>query len=204
MNDPNSPQYSASSSQPSELRSNSVSPSSRFMSAPGRARTNSSSSFAYPINFRQTLGIARDNGELYFEYTWESSTGKLMDLFGFVYEEVVYPGEDATYYPPNPPFATGYSNPTLNMYDADVNSAKDTHFCPRFSQPYRSCSFEAYQTYIYRPVGMPEMILMGPLAINRSITQVNGKWEYQCSKSGVTSHYILPGQTTAVTSLLSI
>lgn len=151
MNDPKKPQYSASSSQPSELRSNSVPPRSRFMSAPGRLRTGSGSDCPYPVNFRQTKGEAHQDGSLYFEYEWDSSTGNLRDLSSCTVGEIVeYPGDKNPYEPPNPPFTEKYNNPTVLNLDATWGQMADTHYCSTFSAPpYESASFDADQTYRY-------------------------------------------------------
>lgn len=207
MNDPNSPQYSASSSQPSELRSNSVSPSSRFMSAPGRPRMGSGSDCPYPVNFRQVKGEAREDGSLYFEYKWDSSTGNKDDLAGCAVGEIVlYPGGNPdeslppTYYrPSNPPFNKGYINPTVLETPGNVVSGEDHHYAPDFSLPYCEASFSADQTYRYHTPCMPSIYdyetLMGPHTIVRKVYQENGTWKYSCEKKGIKSVLTLPGQT---------
>jgi hypothetical protein len=57
---------------------------------------------AKPINFRQTVGVARGD-VLHFEYKWDSSTGDLNDLASCsLYERVTYDAPDGDYFFPLP------------------------------------------------------------------------------------------------------
>ncbi|HEX8674758.1 MAG TPA: DUF4157 domain-containing protein, partial [Longimicrobium sp.] len=68
-----------------------------------------------PVNFRQTKGEARSEGRLYFEYAWDSSTGKLSDLSAVeVGEYVAYPNGDP-YYWPSPPWKGSSKNPEVTF-----------------------------------------------------------------------------------------
>jgi hypothetical protein len=81
---------------------------------------------AIPVNFRQ-VGGGTDigNGVLYFEYTWDSSSGNPADLGHCeIGEKVTYPGPfPSPPWPPNLP--TG--NPIRHTLAATLRKLQDNH-----------------------------------------------------------------------------
>lgn len=196
MNIPDSPQYSASSSQSSELRSQSVSPSSRFLSAPGRLRVGSGSDCPYPVNFKKEYGIDGGNGCLYFRYSWQSSTGNLADLEGcIVGEKVTYNGGNP-YNPPNPPCDHwNLNNPTIINEKGSEGKILDEHGYKNFITPYTSIAFDSTQIYRYHtPCMNPDeyITLLGPLKIYRMVLKEGDSWFYRVTKDNVTASMKLP------------
>ena len=59
----------------------------------------------HPVNFHMTGHESYSNGQLHFDYAWDSSTGTLDDLSQCTIGEIVYlPGRGSTYTWPKPPF----------------------------------------------------------------------------------------------------
>ncbi len=150
-------------------------------------------------NFSEDLWLDLGNGLLYFEYSWDSSSGDLSDLSGCkVGEKVDFPGSSNPYSPDDPPFDDwNFANPTIMNVLATGGSLSDTVYkAGLFSTPYSNKSFTATQ-YI-RVVKCDDSYtnLMGPLSIVDSVYQsVPGdpnSWKFKAQKSGHSSIYDLP------------
>ena len=148
---------------------------------------------AYPVNFRQTVSRDPGQGNLYFEYRWDSSTGRLADLTNCtVGEYVSYP---ATPFPAPFPVLSP-PNPTIRNHPATLGAISDTHSTPRtFRTPYFATTFTAVQTYRYicsNVNGGQPVTLMGPLNIVRSVIPDGNRFKFRIEKSGNSSSRRLP------------
>lgn len=148
----------------------------------------------YPINFRQVgQGTDIGNGQLRFNYAWDSSDGDLANLNNCTVGEIVtYPGNNP-FVLPSPPFPyISYSNPLIIDLPATAGMFQDTHRTSgTFVTPYSSSSFTATQYYRYkcpcRNSGEYEN-LNGPMSIDRSVSPTTGnQWKYTISKSGASA-----------------
>ena len=149
-----------------------------------------------PINYTQTSGYGDSNGILHFQYAWDSNTGNLADLFACtVREYVTFPGSSPYNWTSPPYVATSTPWPITLGGPATQGSAPDTHDHPGFRTPYTADSFTATQYYQYICTcanGNQPVNLMGPLYIFRSVSQVNGIWQYSITKSGINATTTLP------------
>lgn len=140
---------------------------------------------AAPNNFRETYREERENGELYFEYRWGSTSGILAHLQGCkVGEKVDYPGGDDPYCFPSPPWSHCWDNPTTAEGSATAGFGTDTHLPGTFVTPYQVAFVPATQIYRYKSCTGNCSTLMGPLSINRYVTGWNPLWRYSIIKSG--------------------
>jgi len=153
---------------------------------------------ARPINFTQTNGWDSGGGLIQFNYSFQSSTGRLTDLSQCqLLEELDYnPSPHAS-----PPFPVGFGSPShqepVPPIDTDLTdgSATDAHWPPTvvgpWVTPYAAASGTVDQRYLFTcpcysggsrtPVG-------GPYTITRSVSQnADATWRYTVSKNGVTS-----------------
>ncbi|MFN7938833.1 MAG: hypothetical protein U0R19_36225 [Bryobacteraceae bacterium] len=139
-----------------------------------------------PINMKiRSARANRITGSLYFEYTWESSTGNLADLTGCtVQERVDYYG--ATPYNPPPPFNAALDNPTTGTpVPASYGELGDTHSLTKLDESKLvESSFVATQRYEFH-CPCQEGVLRGPIMIQRRIFQIDGIWVYELKKEGV-------------------
>jgi hypothetical protein len=150
---------------------------------------------AIPVNYRQTGVTDLGQGVLKFSYTWDSSTGNKADLSSCrVGERVDYYAVDMP--PAKPPFPAGFSpnDPTTADAAGDLPGGEDTHSTSSpFQTPYSEAQVRADQIYRYHCPCMDGdnwQTLMGPILINRQVTQNgSGGWKFFLSKSGVTSTY---------------
>jgi hypothetical protein len=146
---------------------------------------------AHPVNFQQVEGYDAGGGVLHFYYTWGSSTGNLSDLSNCtVNENVAYPGTANPYYWPDPPWAQGTPNPTVNGIAGTIGAVEDDHYTGYFaSPPYSAASFTAVQTYRYSCyLGGLQGTLLGRIDMSRSVSQeTGGAFTYTGSKSGVSA-----------------
>ena len=145
---------------------------------------------AAPTNFHQTDWEARENGELYFEYEWDSTTGdgNEADLSGcMVGERVDYPGTNDPYCFPSPPWSHCWDNPTIIDLPATAGGFADTHSPGFFMKPYQFSLFSASQIYRYRSCTGAYTPLMGVLPIDRFVSWTewpHGTWVYTITKNG--------------------
>jgi hypothetical protein len=134
-------------------------------------------------NYRETYREERANGELYFEYSWDSTTGNLAHLSGcYVGEKVDYQGGNPFNYP-SPPFSGSTPNPTISEIDATYGILRDSHYVPSFLKPYQAATYTATQNYRFKDYAGTYTTLMGPISIVRSVTG-GGPWKYSITKSG--------------------
>ncbi len=151
-------------------------------------------SCAVPTNWKQTSCSDDGGGDLHFEYTWTSSSGKLADLSSCTIGEIVtYPGGGQTYVWPVPFPATTSTNPTaINLASATTGSAADDHSLTstEFRTPFSAASFTATQYYRYACIcnGNSWVNLAGPNSIVRSTTKnSNGSYTFTVTKSACTA-----------------
>lgn len=150
---------------------------------------------AYPVNFRQVAVTDDHVCGLVFEYRWDSSTGagRLNDLSKCaVGQYVSYPGpQPGTFNWPNPPYSGSNPNPLVTSVAGTDGYLADHNSSGPFVTPYRNAQFEATQYYQYRCAcasGGQPIALMGPLAIDRGVTQnSNGSYKCSISKAGSTA-----------------
>jgi hypothetical protein len=168
-----------------------------------------------PVNFTQAGSQSLSGGQLYFLYEWQSNTGNSSDLQSCaVGEFVTYPGyvagQQGVYLWPNPPWpSTSSPNPTTgsvtgnNSYcpwgssSGTAPCVVDTQNHGAFGSTYADASFPAYQTWQYTCPGVNSgkpVTLLGPLTIQRSVTNSGTTYTYTITKSGATASCIL-GQT---------
>ena len=143
-------------------------------------------------NFSEDSWLDLGNGVLYFEYSWDSSSGELNDLNGCkVGEKVDYSGGNP-YTPDDPPFNNwSFNNPTVGYVAATGGSCSDTHNKGGgFSTPYSAKSFTATQKYRVRRCGGSHTSLRS-ISIVRSVFESSG-WKYKVEKSGHSSIMDLP------------
>jgi hypothetical protein len=171
---------------------------------------------AYPTNFTQSGSSGTADGELYFLYQWQSSSGNTADIAGcWVGEHVTYPGQQNKYYWPSPPWQSGTytNNPT------DDSVAGNNSFCSKgglsgtapcvidnqqhasfATPPNNGASFDAQQKWRYQcaggAFGGATVDLTAYTTIHRSVTQNGSTFTYQVTKSGASSSCVL-GQTCA-------
>ena len=144
---------------------------------------------AHPTNMQQISVTDIGYGILEFEYTWESTTGDLVDLDNtFVGEEVTYPGGGYWYYLPSPPFAGRVRNPTTSYspYPGTIGHATDDQFTPPIPGPYQNSSFTATQVYKYycSPCLLDGETLLDIGPITRYVSGDGNLWRYSITKSG--------------------
>jgi hypothetical protein len=141
---------------------------------------------AVPVNFQQVSTSDLGSGDLFFGYTWQSSSGKLSDLSNCMVGEIVtYPGPNP--YPWPAPFpANSPDNPTVtNEPGADGEFTDDNNLEPAmtFVKPYFQNSFTATQYFRYSCNGGQYVNLMGPLSLVRTVSKdSNGAWEFTVTK----------------------
>ncbi len=147
---------------------------------------------AVPTNFRQQgAAVSDSDGNLHFNYLWDSSTGKLSDLSScIVGENVTYPGT-GDYYWSSPPYGPAFvhaNNPTAISFNATDGAFGDVHSHPDFLTPYRADGFTATQTYRWSCsnflAGSWQSFQQN--TIDRAVTQhsFNSTWYYSITKSG--------------------
>jgi len=169
---------------------------------------------AHPTNFRQILALENspNQGELYFEYTWDSTSGNKADLFTCtIGERVDYSGgtnltTGGTYWngvqwvyfqPPKPPFNWTHRNPTLKPEpwgSATGDKAVDTQSYGPFATPYPMTEkkYTGNQSYGFRcdvcmasqPPDYFQSLMSGIIIQRRFFPLVGNKWRYEITKSG--------------------
>jgi hypothetical protein len=154
---------------------------------------------AVPINFRQIRAVPLNNGALYFEYQWDSTSGSLSDLsLCHVGETVFYPNYPETPYIWPLPMVQSTPNPTIIRVPAN-GILTDTNSPPNnYQMPYFPASFQATQRFWWScPCyqGGNVQHFAPELTITRQIFKdADSKWKYRILKSGKTNVLILPGQ----------
>ena len=148
---------------------------------------------AAPTNFRQTYVQDLGNGVLRFRYQWDSTSGYLADLYGYMVEERVdYPGSEDPWPWPRP-WTSSSENPTILPVPATAGVAVDTHSNGSPTRPYLFSSFSATQVYRYSTYNGCWDFLMGPHSIVRSVYSEDPYWGYSLEKTGSTAvWYPLP------------
>ncbi len=156
---------------------------------------------AKPTNFRQTASYT-SGGTLYFDYAWDSTTGRLSDMTRcYVGEWVGYiPSELSSSSPPFPAITPFWNNPTEFYGVPGIDGVlHDVHVTPRvsgskytdpagFVRPYSAKSINATQWYRYRCTcynGNNLVNIAGPISIVRSVSaNGGGTWRFVITKSG--------------------
>jgi hypothetical protein len=148
---------------------------------------------AIPTNFRQVDAYDAGNGDLHFDYRWDSSSGNLADLqYCVVAEYVTYPDGRNPWPLPSPPFPPDtFPNPTNIGVFATLGKAGDDHQLVPFTtfiKPYSNSTFTAKQNYQFACTYYDSgnfHTMMGPNFIVRTVSQYpNGTWEFTVTKSG--------------------
>jgi hypothetical protein len=187
----------------------------------------------WPKNFRRVANHCTplNNRVLEFDYTWDSESGNDNDLIGMGYvigEWVDYPGNDAIYIFPSPPYGL-CSIDDPHIFPANVNDPQfyidvlytpdanfhDDHRIPCGNNPVGwSNNFDVVQYYWFHdPVfmdatfnwGNPSSykILMGPITIYRIVYENSGTWIYRVEKHGCIGEInLLPRGITGILNLL--
>ncbi len=160
----------------------------------------------YPINWTQTSCTVGGPTltTLFFDYTWQSSSGNLASLSNCTISELVtFPGANP-YFPPSPPFPAytqGVPNPTIlppKGIPGTVGKATDVITTTgTFVRPYNQGAKDtitATQYYRYRCScvgGGAFQNLEGPISIVRQVHILNvrvpppgGQWQFTVTKSG--------------------
>jgi hypothetical protein len=152
---------------------------------------------ATPTNIQQTFVSAGSDGTLNWNYTWNSSTGKLSDLSACTMgETVTYQGGNPYVWPA--PMVGSTNNPTNPTFSMETGAATDTNYAPSsYSKPYSPGSgFDAAQTIWWNcpcyKSGAQQTAFTN--TISRTVSLINGKWTYQATKAGQTGTATLPGQ----------
>ncbi|MGA2982929.1 MAG: hypothetical protein ABSG32_03900 [Terriglobia bacterium] len=147
---------------------------------------------AYPVNFVQ-VGPGEDLGDadLHFNYSWQSSSGKLPDLSACViYEVVTYGNGNSPFVWPSPPWNYSNLNPVVNGVPGTDDGFSDDQLDgdDSWTKPYKAVTFPATQYYRYTCNGGSEVNLMGPMSIVRTVSQnANSTFMYQVTKSGASA-----------------
>jgi len=158
---------------------------------------------AVPTNYRQTsFYCASTTGVLSFNYTWDSSSGKIGDLASCTIQEVVRYDNNGV--PPSPPFPNfTFPNPTVippNSSTRNGSSALlvDRHSPPSgsFVKPYSESTFNGSQDYQWNCAcnGTGWTIFPGfqGIPIVRQVTKPTGTWEYKITKSSQSCTLVIP------------
>lgn len=127
---------------------------------------------------------------MHFDYSWDSSTGKLSDLGNCTVGEIVeYSLSDIPF--PSPPFPAGLrpQNPTIIDIAGTDGRFEDNHSTPgTFAKPYKPASVTAVQRYRYTcpcANGGKPVVLVGPINIVRSVVKkADGNFKFEINKSG--------------------
>ncbi|HKS27351.1 MAG TPA: hypothetical protein VJS44_06000 [Pyrinomonadaceae bacterium] len=153
----------------------------------------------HPTNFRRTAQSSFSNGQLHFEYAWDSSTGNVGDLGQCTVGEIVYQPTRGTYVWPKPPFDSSDPSPGVIDVAATLGRFNDDHLPPRngYVAPFRAAKFTATQIYRYKCNninGGRYVNLTRTIPIVREFYQnSNGSWTYKCSKSGFSATSTIGG-----------
>jgi hypothetical protein len=158
--------------------------------------TVASTNGAVPTNFRQVDVYDAGNGDLHFDYKWDSSSGNLADLqHCFVGEYVTYQDTRNPWPFPSPPFPNdAYQNPGTSGVFGNYGGFPDDHMLTpssTFVKPYFFKTFTATQYYrfacTYYDSGYFHNIT-GPNYIIRTVSQnPNSSWEFTVTKSRATA-----------------
>jgi len=141
---------------------------------------------AIPINYKETARSKAAGGVLHFEYSWESSTGKLSDLSSCEVGEIVTYGKIE-----DPPFdKTVRPNPTIIWLPGADGGLQDNH-SPGLKKPFKDAVLNATQFYrVHCPCHDSDKPtnLMGPIPITREVKKKpDGKFKYTITKSGLSN-----------------
>ena len=152
-----------------------------------------------PVNFRQVGVQDTGNGDLKFNYNWDSSDGNTSDLSQCsVREYVTYPGS-GNFNWPSPPYDTS-GNPTANPTITNPPIAAtdggffDNNLHPGFQKPYAANTFTATQKFQFSCSGYQGgawVDFYGPISLTRTISNVP-PWTYTLTKSGSSASVTLP------------
>jgi len=182
------------------------------------AFTEAQVSDAFPINFTQNGSESDSDGELYFLYQWQSSSGNPADIASCqVGEFVTYPGytpgQNLWYWWQSPPWQpTKTHNPTQNQVAGNNSSCSQGNLngvapCQIDNQEHSSFvapptvgySFAAQQKWWYacpNVNGGNSVDLTTFTTIQRSVTNSGSTYTYQVTKSSASASCIL-GQNCA-------
>jgi hypothetical protein len=155
---------------------------------------------AKPVNFRCISASADSEGNLHYEYAWDSSTGNLADLDACtIKERLSYDGNSTGYYSKDvngtpcyvlpPPFKGVFANPEIYGGTSGTQGGEgDDQFVPQIPGPYQYGSYTAIQDYIYtddnsNPNNPNDYtVLRGPIDIVRTVWAPDINWVYDITK----------------------
>lgn len=157
---------------------------------------------ATPYNWRciNKATAAQPDGELLFDYKFDSTSGSLADLAScFVHERVTYPGGNP-YNAPSP-FSFTETNPLIKPFVDIVNmvsgGSHDAQKVIDYASPFSYATFTANQRFEYNDAFTGEFDILVPsdngdntAQITRTIAIRGGThsgWWYSVSKHGVTA-----------------
>jgi hypothetical protein len=171
---------------------------------------------AYPINFTQNGSSNTAGGELYFLYSWQSSSGNTADLAACsVGEYVTYPGyvegQQNTYWWPSPPWQpTHSSNPNQDWVSGNQGPCQEGGLygaapCVIDNQQHSSFdapptvdgAFTAQQKWWYQCPGVNggnPVDITTFTTIQRSVTHNGSTYTYHVTKSSASASCV-SGQT---------
>ncbi len=156
---------------------------------------------AIPTNWTTMSESNLNDGSLFFQYTWSSTSGYKPDLANcIVGETVFYPSSSNPYVWP-PPMVSSQPNPfSPTPYGKGSDQlSQDTNYPPdRYQQPYFAVNFNATQRFWWScPYWQngDHINFVPDITITRRIFKdTDGFWKYQITKSGQTNTVKLPGQ----------
>jgi hypothetical protein len=155
---------------------------------------------ATPTNFEQWgTPVCQPNGNLVFEYIYQSSTGNFNDIGACSISEYV---SYTPFPPPSPPWpagGAGYVQPTINIVPVSVLGVTDQNEPPagRYAFPYSESYLYATQSWSYScgcvsgSQGFPGY---SSIPITRMLTNSQGPWVYVIQKSAQLCGVSLPSQ----------
>jgi hypothetical protein len=153
-----------------------------------------------PFNLQQVgPGVQEGDGDLHFNYKWDSTSGKVANLSQCeVGELVAYPSRAHPFRWPSPPYSGSTFNPTITWVAATLGEAQDNHSHNDFLAPYVANAFTASQLYRYQCRSLTTEPFPGwtNIPIERTVRDITGKgcWIYTVTKSGFSASVVpLPG-----------
>ena len=178
-----------------------------------QSRGASTGDHGHPVNPSSYWDSSRTSeGLLYYEYSWESSTGNKNDLKEVWVGEYVEYSDAGHHYRPDTAWMGDDYDPTIlplfSVRNGPYPPWADAHSPPNHMMPKAgpACNYTATQIIAYRcfkcdPWNGPETssewksklhTLLGPYTITRYVENVNGQWQYRITKGNDSNTHSLP------------